>query len=496
MNPVQDLAHHSSVDQWIWTERKNLGSQEATHLTMTGGRNAKFRLDDSAKLYGEMARVMNSRKAPGQHAEAIPPITERITPDGFPMFCDFDFELHCPSLSALAVNKIMEVICNQLVRFFPCPENEKTFYAIVCSKYREIQANEACEGRLERGDITDQMVWRGDGTYKLGLHVHWPFLLVNKEQALQIRLSMLSALYVVPITDWQAFLGPEDLFNWEKILDESVYNTGLRLPGCFKSKPCTLCRGKDRCLEPGGCAKQNNRHIIEPVFYDFNSGFSGAERVDESHDWYKRVTSSTSILLKYTTVRSDEKAKDGYFKAYPGCPQLSKSVTSAASGGKRKATGALDAPQVKDKDAKKMKPITDSKQLDVIRRHLVKHCSKYKDSKITAKGDDDRVFASLSGDESTFCLNKNDYHGSSHVYMQISRGNQNKAFNSVMRCFCPKKTEWSTSRGRCHIKCSDYHSKTESLEAEEVACLFPKTKAGVVASHANYRVSSTPWRAS
>lgn len=520
MHSVTSDLDHTLVGLWIYKEKKNCDANEATHLTMYGGKNARFRLDSVSGLYLEMEKTMNARKSGRQQADPIPPITERVTQDGFPFYCDLDFELHCPSLRVEFVDMLMSTICGQLKRFFPAPD-DKAFYSIVCSKFREVQQD---QGPLKKGHITDQMIMKEpDGIYKLGLHVHWPYLIVNKEQALRIRMSMLSALHLIPVSDWISCLACNDinekgdlpnwneLFNWDKILDESVYNSGLRLAGCFKSKPCTLCRGQDRCEKEGGCRKQNNKHIIDPVFYDFHSVFDGQDRLSSDHSWYTRVNSSKAVLLRYTTVRSDSQPKDGYFKVYPGCPPLpfgpQKSSSSSTVGGKRKVTSGINTQEVGY--AKSMKPIVDGDKIECIRNQLVKHCPKYRSSKIMAKCDDYRIFASLSGDESTWCNNKQDYHGSSHVYMEIFQGNNSSdndkrkkqkntmtsgvqmgGFVSVMKCFCPKEDLWPNARGT-KMPCCRYRSLAIGVEQEDVDRLFPaRGRKGGAKAHA--RVQNAP----
>ncbi len=77
------------------------------------------------------------------------------------------------------------------------------------------------------------------GTYKRGIHVVWPRLYVTKETALRL-------VHIMNVTFLEK--GPPRCPTRGQnidIFDQSVYNVGLRMPGCPKAELCPTC-GKNR----------------------------------------------------------------------------------------------------------------------------------------------------------------------------------------------------------------------------------------------------------
>ena len=236
----------------------------------------------------------------------VPAINE-IHSIKFPMYADFDFRLPVPIVPRDAICRIVSIANEQIGRFFPCGDDDddeaRSFRCVVCSK--------------SNGGVDC-----GEGKWKHGLHMHWPELILQVEQAFILRLSIIAGLD--RHTDWTELMGcrrPE----WSAIVDEGVYRRsstssvrsgGLRMIGAPKAKKCKACHKDHLCTECGG---HNNRHIIDMNVYVPYGVLVGPRFVDDA-----ALRDDVHALVMATTVRRDMSVQlTAGFTPYVGCPSTS-----------------------------------------------------------------------------------------------------------------------------------------------------------------------------
>lgn len=403
-----------------------------THTNLTGGAHGKYNLSSSESMNAFRTLLAKALKEKG----IIPCISEMRT-QNFPFYVDLDLEVCVPKVSADAISMVSVILNTQVERFFPHLKDseEKHLTLIVCTKYKPGNDDD------EHTGITDAATM-----HKHGIHFHWPQVIVDIDQALQIRTSLIAALEFVQ--DWEPHFGSKEL-NWEKFVDEAVYRTGLRVVGAPKAKPCPICKGGSKHCGEGGCGRKNEFKIIDPSYYDFYRAFLGDEDHPKLNESLK--TNKMDLVMK-TSVRTDA-TKSQLYTVYPGCPLY------IAQGGKQRKRKS-DLSRLPSK-LRKMEEISDPVTLSMVRELLVQHSDKYKDCHITVRVDEKREKCTvlLKGDGSTWCLNKGfdkdnpgDYHKSQHVYMVVQPiADRSNAFYSIMKCWC----QCPTPRGGSEIPCKD-----------------------------------------
>lgn len=370
------------------------------YTLFTGG---KYSVPDLLlpELYQLLARALR--------AGVMPAINE-IRSVHFPFYVDFDFELPFSDLDASVYRKLADVANRQVMRFFP--EGTAPFRCIVCTKSKGASPGKAA------------------GTWKHGVHMHWPFLIVLLEQALQLRAAFVVAYDAM---SWSDDLGIERP-PWESILDAQVYRAacgGLRMLGAPKAKKCTACIGQRSCTV---CGKQNNACILDLNVYQLFGVFAGGVADDAE---LQRLRSNAQHLLCSTSVRRDatKTALTEGYRPFVGCPNVCSEWLEGSSR-KRRDRGTLLRDDTKRFGARFKKDVTNPKVVEIVRALLVQHNERYATCRVTIKADDRSMRVALSGEGARYCENKGDYHKQQNVYMEIYKGGGNVEYFSRMRCFC------------------------------------------------------------
>lgn len=396
------------------------------------------------------------------------PITENHTVN-FPFYVDVDLSLPLETLSEECVAKIARTMNFQIQLFFE--DRHEPFRCVVCTK------------DYSRVDRTSQ----SDGNYKHGIHFHWPELIVNIDQAYEIRASIVAGL---EFDNWSGLLSGTAreasgeasgtkagkstdrgyTVDWDEVVDASVYKGGLRMIGAPKAKKCSTCKGtvkKDPetkmpllCEE---CHNQNNCHILDKAVYRIDKVFVG-QNVDDA--LLADILNNKQRMFRETSVRAPSTASltAGYRK-YLGCPNVSAPVR------KRKGVpvSSEDDRRV-EKRYKQQAEVTDPKVLKVVRELLIRQSPIYSKCKMTVRTDGKSYRVCLSGEGSSFCFNKNGDHNSNHVYMVIQVGYGGQRYESRMRCWCNKKTVENRTAG---IPCSEYWGRVVHVKPAQCDVLFP-----------------------
>ena len=167
----------------------------ATHTCMTGG---SYHLDATAQdlFYKIVGEALTHDRT------GIPCVTEQHTTE-FGMYIDFDGKFPIASLSDDAIERVVLILTQQARRFYPTTDDalwdQSLSTVLVMTKTGEPERDE-------------------EGRYKHGLHLHFPHLIVNTDQALQIRVGMISGLMR---HTWTAEFGVERP-DWDAVLDLSL----------------------------------------------------------------------------------------------------------------------------------------------------------------------------------------------------------------------------------------------------------------------------------
>ena len=408
-------------------------SSSATHNLLTGGLILVHECftDEFNREYAEDVR-----------AQCAPCLSQRRSVI-FPMFADLDMELSFEGpLTDEMVLGISQTMNTRVGLFFLEEEQRAhVMRMVVCTK----------PGAAKRTE---------KGTFKHGIHMHWPFLHVTTEKAFQLRLAMIEGLYQNKELD--ALLRFESKRPaWEVMVDESVYNTGLRMVGSPKAKRCE-CKGKS-VLSCDKCKRNNNQCIIDPSVYVFHMAISPDGSRDASQE--PRLSQNFMYLLKMTSVRLHQDAKETPgFKVYEGAP----AVISRETGKKRKA--------IENKEDRKCVEIGNGSEIEqLILQCLGRHSEFYKNArfKIMYNEKFQTIRVSLQGDGANFCLNKGTSHTSQNVYMEILRDpKQPGALISRMRCWCRK----DVVRPHTGVRCCDFFSAHKSLSKREADMILQHVK--------------------
>ena len=248
------------------------GGGPVTHTLLEGGKFFAEHKVDLMDLRTVVAEAIRMQKD-------LPSISERRS-GIFPMYADLDLKVPVPTLEKEAVEEISRIMCSQLIKFYSSADLERdTFRCVVCKR-------------------SGASLLQEDGVrYKHGLHFHWPRILVNEEQALQMHASFVAGLSAQPT--WQELLGAIAV-DWEEAVDLSVYSGGLRMLGCPKALTCTSrCKGKKGMML---CMCNGTGHVYDRRVYEIHLAMVG-DAPDPAYWSYLMDPEKPIRKMDDTTVR-------------------------------------------------------------------------------------------------------------------------------------------------------------------------------------------------
>tara|TARA_B110001452_G_scaffold96058_1_gene79410 strand:+ start:2633 stop:4072 length:1440 start_codon:yes stop_codon:yes gene_type:complete len=438
-----NAVHNTAVK--IFTDQSCMRTDEKpyTHLLLTGGafsiHGEKFE-----ELYAKLGSYLKNK---GVEMPSVSECRSSI----FPMYYDLDLKLPIATMGVDAVQSIVRVIIKQTTRFYPEDIRERLGRCIVTTK----------TGLAEEDPET--------GLFKHGVHVHFPRILVNENNARQIRMGVLNGL-ISYLGSWVEILGIDPGDKWDDFVDDAVYNNGLRMIGAPKASKCKQCKMTDITCD--ACEKQNKNFIIDRRVYMLCMVLSIDGERDA--DFEVELSKNMTLLLSNCTVRKDDGTlpTEGY-AIYPGCPQLTSTYLTAASKGKKRKgnMSVLSGAGKRPMDRRFTDEITDAKVRDIVRKYLLSYASVYATCTFDVYRGGDWIRVKLKGDDAKFCINKQGYHNSNNVYMDFRRRGVNA--HVYMKCYCPCKT--SVGRNGYHTNCSMMGDRTKKdIDQCEVDVLFAK----------------------
>ena len=142
---------------------------------------------------------------------------------------------------------------------------------------------------------------------KNGVHVHFPYLKVVREEAMLMRCLLLDRIERCRVCP----LNPD---GWRDAIDEQVYiNSGLRLLGSCKLSPCPHCAkaGCEECIEKG--------MVMERRPYGVTSVLDGNGEADDALTEMLRSNVTKAVFC--CSIRTRGEKTDGWVRM-EGCPSF------------------------------------------------------------------------------------------------------------------------------------------------------------------------------
>lgn len=311
-----------------------------------------------------------------------------------------------------------------------------------------------------------------NGSTKTGYHVIWPYLLVNCDQALTMRLACITEA----LQQYGERCAPQN--SYDDLLDECVFmENGLRMVGSDKAKKCEMCQGKRKvngnmCTACKGLGKVCEKRVYEPYFVLDNQGELDATRLSRLTD-----DDSTHRLVRWCSIRSAEPVPTtGYLK-----PPLAMQVTYEKMAKDRKKRNMLDAAAaaggaaaggaiVRAHGCKWLEDAVDMTENKLVREEVEAFirtgmgCVEWREilaRRMYYSAGAQRYLIKPFGLGCQFCLNVHRCHGSSSIYFVID------VSGIVQRCYSKKKLDGVDP------PCSKFASRRVPLPRVLLRALFP-----------------------
>ena len=335
-------------------------------------------------------------------------------------------------------------------RFFPDVDDaaaEELLQCIICAPDKEVQHfyNEAGE----------------EVSVKIGIHLHFPNLLVTDEHAKLIRAAAVAALE--KDFPFNRNVLPE---GWDGVIDCSVYDSnGLRMLKSFKQISCPEKCGSSKrkntgCITCNGTGKVPQKRGYTPKYVI--RGVGG--EVDEAET--ARVREDFCYALSRVSIRTrgDSPVADARFRRFKGCPSFKVGIESSQGSGKRRVH-ETDEAGAKEIGISKRKQTLD---LTPLRRKTLQQIFHrinpvYKDIDILnavwlGNGKVPQLCVRVEGQGSSWCSNKGADHGNNTVYFMVTPS------GARQRCFSHKQY--------CGVCCHEYQGAPQPLVHPEGIILF------------------------
>lgn len=443
---------------YAWLEQFRLqdsgNASDATHYSLVGG---KYAIPESRHQQWLKRYALHLQ----QHAHEPVFFVEKRTPI-FRMHFDLDYiQPDVPSL--VQVIQMVQVLNHVFKTFFPdLDKGSDLFVAIV----------------LKAPSLPKQ------GMTKTGYHVIWPYMLVNCDQALTMRLACITEAI-------QRFGERTAPYNsYEDLLDECVFmENGLRMVGSDKAKRCDMCDGKRKvngnmCTTCKGLGKVCEKRVYEPYIVVDAHGDIDEVRLSRLVD-----EDSKHRLVRWCSIRSTETSSTaGYFK-----PPLAMQVTyeTVAKDRKKKTVhrtgGAVGgAGEIKLQGCKWLEDAVDVSENKQVREEVEMFirtsmgCAEWREliaRRMFYSESAQRYLVKSFGLGCQYCLNVRRCHGSSSIFFVIDVN------GIVQRCYSKKKFDGIDT------PCSKFASPRVQLSKVLLRVLFP---AAAYSSDIEPTVLSTP----
>lgn len=376
----------------------------------------------------------------------------------FRMFMDIDEKTHDPNWEDVDRLEYATTIQHDMRRFFPSVEPSELDHllkVVVCTPKNAAQILSS-EG--------------GNDVVKIGIHLHFPNLLVTDHEAKLIRASAVGALEKhVPFPPEANIEG-----GWNTALDECVYDAnGLRMLGSNKMEFCSACKKKSK-TEKSKCTECNGRlkfPIRRPYVAQFVIDGNGIVNEDET----EKAISDFDYVFDMVTIRTPPGSQpDARFERYEGCPSYKNEHANGRAKGKKQKRFKQDDESSKAigingyKECLLITPVIEKVLLGL----MSKIDEKYKNIQIndatwlgTTKSP--CLCVRVAGEGSSWCRNVGRDHTQNTIYFTVTPNGLSQ------RCFSRKMRDTGTS-------CCNYCSERATLTSAELMILFGNTSSATL----------------
>ena len=464
----------TTMDQWL--NRMNLlirsgenksVTRVATHVTMNGGR-FDFSWEQEKDFLKWYAASLSLNKRMW--------FVEQLTPV-FRYFVDLDF-CQLVGIPERAMHATAKVVQRIILKFYPslntdtdqiitlCDGNEissKSFDAlrvvVSTTNYKFINAKE------NKPDMV-----------KTGVHMIWPNLFVTRDDALNMRESIVVELE----KEFGKRVHP--LNSWQDVVDSSVYGSGnsgtkgsgLRMLGSRKTDLCDICKGKKKIKPDHGGEKRcekcigNGRLDTGRPYFALCILNTFGERDLNAEELYRRNIYELILHTKIRTPLTDRpKLPEFKLLEHAGLHNF-----KAGQKRGRKSNDLQKPPDSKYKKSTALDLNNSTPEWDSI-QNIVRNCGQgiYKDtivSKITTNVKKTEYVVHVNGDMCRYCHNIKREHVSNRIYFIVD------VTGVSQRCH-DGATE--TSSEMQFGLCKDYIGPLGRIPQLLVAQLFPSCSA-------------------
>jgi len=371
----------------------------------------------------------------------------------------------------------------------------------------------------------DIVVCTSIGIGKTGIHVIFPNLIVNQNQAIDIRNYFVSYL----MSKYGDMVGLQN--SWEEIVDMSVYESnGLRMAGSNKTEECPECKGQKRkkrgevdsprrnvCTKCGGRYRIDSGKVYKPWIYIRNNKVHDAWTKILRMGYVYKITEGTitRAVIELCSTRcpnvnesssdfaiSDEDMINMTMKkttnqsqshSHSHSHEESKRPQSPRERIYKQVNTELGTYRMTEEDCKGMakwkqkqflqprneafqllQEFIQSKNFPSYWRALSIH-SMFTNPKKTY------YVINVRGEGQRYCLNnRKGSHNSNNVYFYVERG------NIYQRCYCSCQTTENRKNG----KCENFTSESISLTTKIDKVLFPVIDGKVGHLHSDRAMSA------
>lgn len=311
----------------------------------------------------------------------------------------------------------------------------------------------------------------GDGLCKHGIHVIFPQMHVDIQQALFMREALIEGL-IAEYGLTHAEMAPK---GWHDVVDNAVYGVkrGLRMYGASKAENCKECHGQNKDGDcPNNCQRGKidvgRPHLLHSVYLN---GVRDALREER----YGRENGSVYIL-KRTSIRTIDANACPDWKRYDGCPGFGDVLRMTMSDTGQPLHVVQSARAIFKTDIKKGQvhavtiedPEIHSMFQHIIRTRFPRVYRNLRVKQVKRLENGQMYFIYIEGEGQHWCLNKMPPgdHTNNTVYFQCDQK------GICVRCRSPKLT----IEKRMKQMCKDYHSGSKPLDRTQLEKLFPAAK--------------------
>lgn len=429
------FSHHSFLNKWIvqnkYKSKPKDKEVQRSHLLLNGG---NYYVPDT-----EIKKFLQT------YAKDIilgtPHYLSETRTKIFRYFIDIDYyDYH--ELSLQQIRELCKDIQNALKPFFEdqLDTHQRRLLVCVCD-----------DAKKEEVD--------GIMSMKTGIHLHYPDIYVDSQQAILLRSAIVQYL--------ENKNGPTNIKSWEEFIDIAVYKgSGLRLLGSRKAQTCKTCKGKkgkrEECIDCTGYGKIDlgRAYSLKFILDGFNNEEIGL--LNELNKNFYSVLKEASIKSteEKSNILLDEKIYPDWFDPLKYKYEKKRKVKQNTSN-KKTIKNFEEHSELHFR-----KKINDEDErftllIDFMNKWLPKNYeTPLENVDLYQCGEKTNFY--VMNTRMHYCFNKGEEHGSNHIYFYISHD------EILQKCFSDKTGTDNT------IKCNEFSHKIKKLPIRLKRKLFPE----------------------